>query len=209
MRTFNVEDVIQWFSAIRKVPEDQKYRALEGLWDTQINSKWWILEELNNIENLKLTSQNIYVFGGWIGILSSILLQRSEYEINKIYNIDIDPWCLPIAYNVCRLHIRNGKFKAITEDMSLYNYDLENFPTITINTSTEHVSQEVYNNWFNKIPEKTLVVIQGNNFFNCSEHIRCSTDLENFKLLNHAKNIVYEGILSNPMYDRYMCIFYK
>jgi hypothetical protein len=204
----NLSQVTHWFNAFRNLPEDERYRALEGVWDTQLQSKAWIIQELNNIVNIN--NINIYVFGGWIGILSSLLFQNSKFTINKIRSIDIDPWCEPLADTVCKPYEMDGwRFKAITSDMATYQYEDNITPDIVINTSTEHVSQSIYQQWYDNIPSNTLVVIQGNNFYSCPEHVRCAESLDQFKMINYVDNTLYEGVLSNPMYDRYMCIWRK
>lgn len=208
MTSLYLKDLIHWFTAIRNLPDNQRFRALEGMWDTQLYGKEWICIELNNLLSNSKTNHNIYVFGGWIGILSSMLLQCSIFNINKIRSIDIDPWCENIADTLCKPYeIDNWRFKAVTSDMASYKYD--EMPSIVINTSTEHVTQEVYDQWYENIPSNTVVVIQGNNFFDCSEHIRCAKDLEHFRHINKVSNDLYSGILKNNLYDRYMSIWIK
>jgi hypothetical protein len=195
--------LIYWFNAIRDLPDDQRTRMLDAFWSGQINSKVWLVDELNKIRK---EPAHIYVFGGWVGTLSSMLLQASTFEINKINSIDIDPWCEPIANRLCEPYL-NNKFKAVTMDMSIYNYDIN--PDIVINTSTEHVSQDVYDWWYDNVPSNTLMVIQGNDFFNCPEHVRCSRDLTEFKEQNYVSNVLFEGSLVTDMYTRFMCIWTK
>jgi hypothetical protein len=153
---------------------------------------------------------NIYIFGGWIGILGSMLLQTNKLAISKIRSIDIDPWCESIADTVNkRFEMDDWRFKAITADMSLYQYQSDIKPDIVINTSTEHVSQEAYDQWYDNVPNGTLVVIQGNNFFSCDEHIRCSKTLHEFKIQNRSSDELWSGELQTDVYTRYMSIWRK
>ena len=80
---------------------------------------------------------------------------------------------------------------------------------IVINTSTEHVDQETYDLWFDRIPYGSLIVIQGNNFFECDQHTRCSSSLLDFKRMNYVNKSIFEGTLPHDLYDRYMCVFKK
>lgn len=206
----NSRDIIHWFNAIRNLPEEQRFRALEGLWETQINSKAWIIEELNVLLSNNNSSHNIYVFGGWIGILSSMLFQCSKFKINRIRSIDLDPWCENIADTVCKPYEMDGwRFKARTHNMSSYQYEYQLEPHIVINTSTEHVTQYVYDDWYDRIPKNTLVVIQGNNFYSCDQHVRCAENIEQFMNINRVENPLYSDVLSNSQYDRYMTIWRK
>lgn len=210
MVTLNLEDIIHWFNSIRNLPDNQRYRALEGMWDTQLYSKWWIVEQLNNCLHEDAIPKNIYIFGGWTGILSSMLFQRSKFSINKIRSIDIDPWCESIADTVCKPYeMNNWRFKAVTGNMADYVYETNILPDIVINTSTEHVSQKTYDTWYEKIPNSTMVIAQGNNFFLCKEHVRCTSSLNTFLDMNYAVNPMYIGELPNNMYTRYMAIWRK
>lgn len=205
MITLDPKQIVYWFNALRDLPEHGRTRALDAFWAGQLDSKVWLVEELNKIQT---TPADVYIFGGWIGVLASIILQSSTYQINKIRSIDIDPWCEPIADMMCKPHEMNEwLFKARTDDMCLYEY--ESNPNIVINTSTEHVDQDVYDEWYNNIPDGTLVVVQGNDFFSCEEHVRCSIDLTEFKTQNRVTNPLFEGVLETYMYQRFMCIWIK
>jgi hypothetical protein len=199
----NPTDLIYWFNAIRNLPNDQKNRALDAFWYGQIKSKVWLVDICNNYID---KPTNIVIFGGWIGVLASIMFQSSTYPIEHITSIDIDPWCRDISNIICEPH--KQQFTSITEDMATFSYQQQ--PNLVINTSTEHITQQTYDVWYKNIPNKTIVLIQGNNFFNCDEHIRCSKSLNDFKLMNHVPNrVVFEGNIDCEIYDRYMCIWVK
>jgi hypothetical protein len=197
-------DISNWFNAVRMVNESEKNKLLDAFWDTQLSSKSWLIENLYNHIN---KPSNIYIFGGWVGTLSSMLLQQ-KFFIKKVFSIDVDPWCQQYSNIICKSYI-GTKFESITADMATYEYDSNYPPDVVINTSTEHVSQETYDLWYNKIPSKTLIVVQGNNFFECDQHIRCSKNIENFLTLNKCNDVLFQGELNNPIYTRYMSIFVK
>ena len=203
----NSKQLIHWFNALRNLPEDERTRALEAFWAGQLDSKCWLVNTLNDYVT---KTSNIYIFGGWIGVLSSMLFQCTKFEVSNIRSIDMDPWCESIADTVCYPYtIDNGRFKAITADMCQFNYDWDIYPDIVINTSTEHVDQATYDIWYDRIPAGSLVLIQGNNFFDWSEHVRCSNSLVDFKRMNHVTKPLYNGELKHDIYTRYMCIFNK
>lgn len=197
------KQIIHWFNAVRNLPDFERTRALEAFWAGQIDSKCWLVNTLNEYVT---GESNIYIFGGWIGVLASMLFHSAKFKVNQIINIDIDPWCENISREICG-HVKN--FTSVTCDMKEYYYDYDYYPNIAINTSTEHIGQETYDIWYDKIPNNSLIVIQGNNFFDCNEHIRCSSNLIDFKRMNHVRNTLYEGILPHDLYDRYMCVFFK
>jgi hypothetical protein len=80
---------------------------------------------------------------------------------------------------------------------------------IVINTSTEHVIQETYDQWYDNIPIGALVVIQGNDFFSCDEHVRCSNSLDEFIAMNRVTDPIFTGQLPTSIYTRFMCVFQK
>jgi hypothetical protein len=203
-------ELAQWMNAIRELKShDDRTRALDALWLGQLASKGWLVNHITNFIDPKVPV-NIYIFGGWIGILSNMLFQHESMNISKIRSIDIDPWCEPIADTVNkRFEMDDWRFKAVTADMGTYHYQSDITPHVVINTSTEHVTQDVYDSWYSKIPVGTLVLIQGNNFFSCDEHIRCSKSLDEFKIQNKVINEYWSGTLETNMYTRYMCIWRK
>ena len=204
----STSELVHWANAFRNIDNhDDRTRALDALWSGQLESKAWLVNQLNNYI-MPRSKQNIYIFGGWIGILANMLLHNDW--VDKVRSIDLDPWCEKIADDVNKIHEMNGwRFKAVTADMASYNYQSDIATDIVINTSCEHVSEVVYNEWFNKIPDGTLIVIQGNNFFECEEHIRCSASLSEFKLQNRVTGDSWSGSLETDMYIRYMSIWRK
>lgn len=209
--TVSTDHIIHWFNALRSLPDTQRTRAFDAFWSGQIRSKAWLVNNLNNIIGSTKFNKNIYIFGGWIGVLGNMLLNSSTYNIGKIRSIDLDPWCESIADNVNKIYeMDSWRFKAVTADMSTYVYQSDLVPHIVINTSSEHVTQEVYDQWYDNIPLGVTVVVQGNNYYSCSEHIRCSENLQSFISMNHAKNnLLYAGELWTDMYMRYMAIWTK
>lgn len=200
---FNPDDVVKWFNAIRNLDEPYRTRALEAFWSGQIQSKCWLVE---TIQEYLEPGSNIYIFGGWIGVLASILYQSNGGKIASITNVDIDPWCQTVALDVCQGH---SNFIHTTADMGEYGYDFDRAPGLIINTSTEHVDQSTYDKWWDRIPSGCPVAIQGNNFTGCGEHIRCSNTLKEFIRMNHAQGAIFTGSLDANLYERWMAIFRK
>ena len=200
------DHIILWFNMIRDLPEPERSRGLDAFWDGQVHSKIWLSEMLNKYYDNKIPS-NIYIFGGWLGVLANILFQNSKFYIDTIYNIDLDPWCEPNSIKINETYHNMQRYQAETADMKEYRYN--DTADIVINTSTEHVSQETYDVWYDNIPSGSLVVVQGNNFFSCDEHVRCSKDLDEFMTMNHVHEPIFSGQLKTSMYDRFMCIFKK
>jgi hypothetical protein len=205
-RTIHINTVVHWLNAVRDVPPEERDRMLASTWAGQLQSKAMVV---NVLEQHVTDFSNVYIFGGWTGILASMLFD-SEVPIHKIRSIDIDPWCERVADIVNKTNEMNDwRFKAVTADMSTYNYQSDLPPDIVINTSSEHVTQEVYDTWYSRIPTGTLVVVQGNDFFSCPEHVRCSHDTAQFEAMNRVSNSIWSGYLCTPEYTRFMSVWRK
>tara|TARA_B100000927_G_scaffold108135_1_gene87432 strand:+ start:7295 stop:7870 length:576 start_codon:yes stop_codon:yes gene_type:complete len=169
--TFNEEQLTHWMQLVRSTQD-----GIEAFWPSQIKSKVWIA---NNMPEAK----SCVIFGCWYGVLADIL------QIENTICVDIKAeyleWCAkkyPVAQNC----------------LSEYRYD--DVPDVVINTITEHISQEVYDKWFDNIPVGTYYVIQGNNDFGHKDHIRACKDLNMFASINRMNHnfdfldeITYEG----------------
>jgi|TARA_R110000772_G_scaffold104888_5_gene206415 hypothetical protein len=193
----NIQDVLFWMDAIRD--SDDRYRTLESFWKGQVNSKVWLAENL--IGFVPVRPLNIVIYGGWNGVLASILF-NSNIAIQRITSVDIDPVCEDIANTVNRRYVDQSKFTAITADMTTV---IDESADVVINTSCEHITQEQYDKWLNNQPNNATIVLQSNNYFNLDEHIRCSTDLEDFVRMSNI-NPYLRKTLETLKYDRYMLI---
>lgn len=189
-----------WMNAVRV--SNNPMRTLDAFWSGQIESKDWLIETLESIskDSEPLT---IEIHGGWVGTLASMLFQ-SNLNIKSIRSVDIDPHVQHVAEEMNRIEYHQGRFTAITADMTrLNNYSAD----IVINTSCEHITQEQYDKWLENTPENSMVIAQGNNY-KIDEHIRISKDLDEFEQQCHL-NIKFAGTKQLPIYDRYMIIGYR
>jgi hypothetical protein len=194
----DIQDVLFWMDAIRN--SEDRYRTLESFWKGQVNSKVWLVNNLSKIV-MPNTSNKIVIHGGWNGVLASILF-NSDIGIKYISSVDIDYTCEEIACTVNKRQEMEGRFTAVTADITTYDYTAD----IVINTSCEHLTNGAYRQWLELVPDNALIVLQSNNYFELEEHINCSADLNDF--IKHSKltNIVFSETLSLPNYDRFMII---
>ena len=193
----DIQDILFWMDAIRN--SNDRYRTLESFWKGQVNSKIWLIENLSKFI-MPNTNNSIIIHGGWNGVLASLLF-NSGIDIKHITSLDIDPTCEQTAYTVNKRQEIEGRFKAVTADMSEYEYDAD----IVINTSCEHITHGAYLRWLDLVPNSSLIVIQSNNYSELEEHINCALDLNDF--VKHSKlNVLFSAELKLPKYDRYMII---
>lgn len=193
------QTLINWMSYIRQCTNpSQQFRVLENFWDTQLNSKEWLLDTIDMHLWQRDHHKNVMIYGGWYGTLGQLLYDRYERYINGVYSVDIDPQCSIIGQQL------NQSVNYITGDMATI---LPILPcTMIINTSTEHVTQPVYDAWLKNMPSDVPIILQGNNFYDCSEHVRCTNSLHQFKEFSGLSNIIYEGELDCWNYTRFMII---
>lgn len=192
----DIQDVLFWMDAIRN--SDDRYRTLESFWKGQVNSKVWLTDALR--VNYAKDDARIVIYGGWNGVLASILF-NSSLSIEHITSVDIDEDCQETAYTVNKNYEIAGRFDAVTADMCAYTEPAD----IVINTSCEHITQEQYEQWLDIQPDDALFVVQSNNYFELEEHIRCSTDLDDFMRMSKIKPY-WRGEFETPKYTRYMII---
>ncbi|MDB4331222.1 hypothetical protein N9993_01605 [bacterium] len=194
----DLDDVAFWMDAIRN--NENHYGVLESFWKGQLKSKVWLVEHLYNSH---LRQENIVIFGGWNGVLSSLLF-NSKLEINDIRSVDIDPSCEEVANMICKRQEIDGKFNAVTCDMCTYEYEYT--PDLVINTSTEHITQEQYNTWLERVPQGTAIAIQNNNYVDIPDHIRCYNTIEEFESTSGLSKVYTRDTLELPLYNRFLLI---
>lgn len=188
---------IQWMNVVRTSEGTEQFRILESFWESQIISKQWIIDVLDEL-NIPCYG-SVYIFGGWFGVLGGML--RDKYtHISDIYSVDIDPEAKRIGEKL------NSDVTFITSDMKTFSFPKK--PSLVINTSTEHVSQDTFNMWLERVSKFTPVILQGNNYFSCSEHVRCSNSLKEFQEMNALGTTLYKGSLDCKQFTRYMTIGY-
>jgi hypothetical protein len=174
-------------------------RTMDAFWSGQLKSKEWLIESLSMQFPVKDDPVSIEIHGGWVGVLASMLFQ-SSIPIKRIFSLDIDPVCEPIAIMMNKGEEIQGRFRAITGDMC----DSLSEASIIINTSCEHLTQEQYNKWLLRMPVGSILVLQSNNY-DIPEHVRTADSLEQFKQQSNI-DIVWAGELELPLYTRWMII---
>lgn len=197
--TFSQEQVIEWMQGVREHPD-----MINAFWPSQVNSKVWLSEWINSYLP---GARKIIIFGCWYGVLADIIkTKRPEADI---VCVDKDPE--PIAWT-------EKKYESYAIDMRDYVY--RDPVSCVINTSTEHMTQDEYDEWYSNIPGGTYFVIQGNNDFKEHDHVRATQTLEQFNNINRVKNclrseyIEYEGPWDHidnvpTTYKRFMTIGFK
>lgn len=175
----------------------------------QTSCKKWALEELANVCGPKFDS--VHILAGWYGLLGAMMLHRLEFTIDKLTVIDRDPGCEKVALSLNATHVTNGRFAFRVHD--LFELDYANLPKglekpgLIINTSCEHL--EKFDDWYDRMPEDVLLLLQSNNYRSIPEHVNCVDSLDAFKAQTPMSDRLFSGSLTLPKYTRYMVIGYK
>jgi hypothetical protein len=182
----------------------QFYSVAGDAWSQgQVHSKLWLLEEL---EPLAKSNPEIWILGGWYGMLAFMLFTRGNLQPRRVTSFDIDPE----ANKVAEMVNNSWAFDPIlftTKSADCTKLDFSSGkPDIIVNTSCEHFSSA----WAQNLPKGILVAIQSTNMSH-EEHLFKAESLEHFKSQYPIlKKIFYSGQKDfrypNLIFSRYMLI---
>jgi len=233
LRKFLLEDNI-WslYRILLDLQDTQIVRAIKSLhasgtrWDKdalsqgQLHSKMWLIGEL---ENLNLDLGTVFICAGWYGLLATLMFEH-DLKIDCVRSFDIDPAVVSIAdkFNHPWL-IDKWKFKAVIDDIHNINFEehswsawsntnsciasLTDRPDTVINTSCEHIAN--FDEWYAKIPQGKLVVLQSNDYLDVAEHVNTHVTLADFAAHTALETELFSGVLALPQYNRFMRIGYR
>jgi hypothetical protein len=179
----------------------------------QMGSKIWLARKLELVvrdyqsQGLFKQPLRIGIIGGWYGILNLVLGIRENLDIRYVRSIDLDPEACKNADLVNEYWVwKNWKFKSLcadANDTELFDYD------VVINSSVEHIDSL---EWYDNIPEGTLVVLQSNDMPH-DDHVSNHTSLAEFSKSFNLSKTAFEGELrfdyGTWQFDRYMKIGIK
>lgn len=195
------------------------------IWDDcfargQLESKLWLVRELQQCD---IPLGTVFICAGWYATIATMLFE-SDIEVDKIRSFDMDTTCASIAEVFNKPWVVDAwKFKASYKDIhdidftgktpySVYKSNGEeqlllDSPDTILNTSCEHI--ENFEEWYAKIPDGKLVILQSNNFYDVEEHVNCVADVGEFINTAPMSTVLYSGELALPKYNRFMIIGYK
>ncbi len=167
----------------------------------QITCKKWLVETLFDVTGGELG--RVCVLGGWYGVLGAMLLHDRRFRVERVTSVDMDPSCEEVANSLNRTHAKSGKFEFLTADMYEMDFGDRAFDLI-VNTSCEHL--EKIEKWYGRIPSRTLLTLQSNNYVGIEGHVNCVDDLDGFKRQVPLAEVMFEGELELKNYTRFMLI---
>jgi len=185
----------------RKKKTNKKHKILDranietAAWNKgQIGSKLWLCDIFEKHYPFR-SSSNIWILGGWYGILSFLLLSRGNIPIKEIVSIDINSYCEEIANKINEYWIwKNNIFKAYTADCNKLSYTKNKLfeqADIIISTSTEHM---IENEWFENIPDGKFIIIQSTDMKD-DQHVNLVSNESELLAKHPLSKLIYKGNL--------------
>jgi hypothetical protein len=187
----------------------------------QLQSKLWLVNELKKLD---VDLGTVFLCAGWYGTLATMLFE-SSIKVDKIRSFDIDESTVSIAEVFNKPWFTDQwRYKALVQDIMDIDYTehkwqfwsnannrmsrpITDIPNTIINTSCEHIGN--FTEWYNKIPDGKLVILQSNDFFEVKEHVNCAVDAEDFSRMTPMSECLFLGELPLEKYTRFMKIGYK
>ena len=164
----------------------------------QIGGKLWLRDCL--LETLGGNFGEVWILGGWYGVLAAILLDDARFDFGKIVSVDLDPGCAPVAQTLNRDAFRASRFAAQSADMNALDYSAA--PGLVINTSCEHLPDVA--GWLSRLPRGQRVLLQSNNYFREPDHVSCVPDLAAFRQQAGLRDILFASQRETKNYTRFM-----
>jgi len=175
-----IKNIKSWYD--EETPEDFNDHFSSG----QILSKCMVADYFGSILNDDV--KTIVIYGGWYGMLIHYLEHVAPVTGSAIRYVVVDSD--PVAVRRCKklmwhlgLQLR---VQVICSDVDyIYNVDgmmyipanddvHEVDPDLIINTSSEHMNNE----WFAQITDGTRVILQTNDFHDCTQHINTVNSMD-------------------------------
>lgn len=165
----------------------------------QVACKLWARDRL--FETCGGSYSDIWIVGGWYGVLAAMIFDDPRFEVEHVASIDIDPAVGEIALT---LNASAGdRFEATTADMYAIDYK-RGRPDLVVNTSCEHIAD--LRSWLTLLAPGTRVLLQSNDYFSEPTHINCVPSLQTFVEMAGLKTVEFGGALPMKKYNRFMLI---
>jgi hypothetical protein len=165
----------------------------------QVACKMWARDSLAALGHGRYGE--IWIVGGWYGVLAAMFFEDKRLDIGRIHSIDIDPHVGAIAETLNRDHL--DRFAAMTADMYALDYAGRR-PDLVVNTSCEHIPD--LKAWLALLPAGTRVLLQSNDYFSEPTHIACVESLDAFRRQAALSSVEFAGELPQKKYTRFMLI---
>jgi SAM-dependent methyltransferase len=173
--------------------------------EVQIRSKLWLIDELTSRRNID--GATVVVLGAWYGILPLLINWRLERPPARMICIDISADACALGEKVIGPLYPNIEYQ-VADAMDLdYTSLARTRSSVLVNTICEHLTNAA--GWWARVPAGQLTVLQSNNYDLCPDHVNCVQDLGQMMAQTPLSELLYEGTLRLPIFDRFMLIGYR
>jgi hypothetical protein len=142
---------------------------------------------LEMLKHYKTDFDTIYILGSWYGNLSLMFATDSDFTFDKIVNVETNIKCLLTGQKIAdKLGYTN--IEPMRKDANELDYRQLGKNGLVINYSPHNI---IGSDWFNNIPDETMVVIQGRNNDNGS--VKKYNSLDNMRSNFRFAQLLYSG----------------
>ena len=170
--------------------------------EVQIRSKLWLIDELVGCRDLGGTT--MVVLGAWYGILPWLLDLRLECPPTWMVCVDVSTEAVRLGHQVIGPLCANIVY-LVADAMELNYTGLARQPSpVLVNTICEHLPDVP--GWWAQVPAGQLTILQSNNYAQCPDHVNCVDDVEQMKAQTPMSELLFQGELKLPIFDRFMLV---
>ena len=171
---------------------------IHSLDDNHWKSKEWLADAIASVYG-KWDGGKFVVLGGWYGLGAYCLRKMFPEDTFHIVSVDMDPICAKVGWEL----FKDYNIEFITADA--FEYDTKDADVI-VNTSCEHMSQEMVNSLIKKKGKWTWCAFQSCDLVHPS-HVNTQADEISFRdSMQGLTDVRYIGQLPNSGFKRYMVI---
>ena len=189
---FTPELANDWKNALNSTETSMPYvfkRVMDSLNSSQLQSKLWLIEELNCLE---IKPTNVCLIAGWYAQYVVPLLLDTFPSIQLIENFEIDKDIREMTYRFNKRFKDEDKYRVVIKNIMFKELSKEQDFDLVINCACEHM----FPMWkFREINEEQdpVYVLQSSDDDTHDDHINCvqSTD----ELIEQARivDVLYSG----------------
>ena len=189
---FTPELANDWKNALNSTETSMPYvfkRVMDSLNSSQLQSKLWLIEELNWLE---IKPTNVCLIAGWYAQYVVPLLLDTFSSIQLIENFEIDKDIREMTYRFNKRFKDEDKYRVVIKNIMFKELSREHDFDLVINCACEHM----FPMWkFREINEEQdpVYVLQSSDDDTHDDHINCvqSTD----ELIEQARivDVLYSG----------------
>ena len=189
---FTPELANDWKNALNSTETSMPYvfkRVMDSLNSSQLQSKLWLIEELNRIE---IKATNVCLIAGWYAQYVVPLLLDTFPSIQLIENFEIDKDIREMTYRFNKRFKDEDKYRVVIKNIMFKELGREHDFDLVINCACEHM----FPMWkFREINEEQdpMYVLQSSDDDTHEDHINCVQSVD--ELIEQARivDVIYSG----------------